>query len=60
MDDQNNNDYRKQRIENMEKLSELGFLSYKESFKRSGRLQDLLNEFSLNKEVFACGRIFNN
>ena len=35
MDDQNNNDYRKQRIENMEKLSELGFLSYKESFKRS-------------------------
>ena len=57
MDDQNNNDYRKQRIENMEKLSELGFLSYKESFKRSGRLQDLLNEFSLNKDVFACGRI---
>ena len=57
MEDQNNNDYRKQRIENMGKLSELGFLSYKESFKRCGKLQDLLNEFCLNKEVFACGRI---
>ena len=35
MEDQNNNEYRNQRIENMEKLSELGFSSYKENFNYS-------------------------
>ena len=57
MEDQNNNEYRNQRIENMERLSELGFSSYKENFKRSGRLKDLLNNFELNNPVSACGRI---
>ena len=57
MENLNNNEYRNQRIENMKKLSELGFSSYKENFKRSGMLVDLLNNFELDNPVSACGRI---
>ena len=45
------NEYRKQRIENMEKLKNFGYIPYNESFERSGRLDKLQKEFEVGKEL---------
>ncbi len=51
------NEYRQQRIENMEKLSEAGFPAFGEAFERTDRLDRLHDQFELEKPVIACGRI---
>lgn len=51
------NEYRQQRIENMEKLSEAGYPAFGEAFERTDRLDRLHEQFDLGKPVTACGRI---
>ena len=51
------NEYRKQRLENMEKLKDFGYIPYNESFERSDRLDKLQKEFEIGKSVSGCGRI---
>ena len=51
------NEYRQQRIENMEKLSEAGYPAFGEAFERTDRLDRLHEQFDLGKPVAACGRI---
>ena len=43
------NEYRKQRLENMEKLKDFGYIPYNESFERSDRLDKLQKEFEIGK-----------
>lgn len=51
------NEYRQQRIENMEKLSQAGYPAFGEAFERTDRLDRLHKQFDLGKPVAACGRI---
>ena len=51
------NEYRQQRIENMEKLSQAGYPAFGEAFERTDRLDRLHEQFDLGKPVAACGRI---
>ncbi len=51
------NEYRKQRIENMEKLAEAGFPPYGNAFERTATLEQLHADFEEGKQVKACGRI---
>lgn len=51
------NEYRQQRIENMERLEEAGYPAYGGAFERSERLDRLHEQFELDKPVRACGRI---
>ncbi|MFO7936170.1 MAG: lysine--tRNA ligase [Kiritimatiellia bacterium] len=50
------NEYRKQRINNMRKLEELGFKPYGEAFERT-RLSEIRKSFEEKKEVSAAGRL---
>lgn len=51
------NEYRQQRIENMNKLAEAGFPAYGSAFNRTGTLAELHANFELGNQVKACGRI---
>ena len=59
MSEENNistNEYREQRITNLNKLVELGFNPYGEAFERT-RLSDVKSAFEIDKEVTAAGRL---
>ena len=51
------NEYRQQRIENMNKLEEAGFPAFGKAFERTDRLEKLHADFEADKVVKACGRI---
>jgi len=51
------NEYRQQRIENMEKLAAAGFPAYGSAFERTGTLEKLHADFEEGGQVKACGRI---
>ncbi len=51
------NEYRQQRIENMEKLREAGYAPYGTAFPRSGALAELRAAFEEEAEVRAAGRL---
>jgi lysyl-tRNA synthetase class 2 len=51
------NEYRQQRIENMNKLEEAGFAPFGQAFERTDRLDKLHAGFEAGKVVKACGRI---
>lgn len=51
------NEYRQQRIKNMEGLRELGYEPFGRAFKRSGSLAELRESFEEGREVSAAGRL---
>ena len=51
------NEYRQQRIQNMEKLEAAGFPAFGQAFERTARLDELHAAFEEGKVVKACGRI---
>ena len=51
------NEYRQQRIENMEKLEAAGFPSFGKAFERTARLDELHATFEEGRTIKACGRI---
>jgi lysyl-tRNA synthetase class 2 len=51
------NEYRQQRIENMNKLEEAGFPAFGKAFERTARLDELHETFEEGRQVKACGRI---
>lgn len=51
------NEYRQQRIQNMEKLEAAGFPAFGKAFERTARLDELHASFEEGKVVKACGRI---
>lgn len=51
------NEYRQQRIENMNKLEEAGFPAFGQAFERTDNLAKLHADFEEGKQVKACGRI---
>lgn len=51
------NEYRQQRIENMNKLAEAGFPAFGKAFERTDRLDRLHDTFEEGRGVKACGRI---
>ncbi len=51
------NEYRQQRIENMNQLKEAGFPAFGKAFDRTARLDELNKTFELGRQVKACGRI---
>lgn len=51
------NEYRQQRIQNMDKLEDAGFPAFGKSFERTARLDELHAAFEEGKVVKACGRI---
>lgn len=51
------NEYRRQRIENMKQLEAAGYLAFGSAFKRTGTLAELTAMFEEGKTVSACGRI---
>ena len=54
---QNDNEYRQQRLKNMEELQGMGYESFGRAFERSGRLQELRKDFEEGKAVTAAGRL---
>jgi len=50
------NEYREQRLINLNKLSELGFQPYGEAFERT-RLSEVRESFEVDQEVVAAGRL---
>jgi lysyl-tRNA synthetase class 2 len=56
-EEQSGNEYRQQRIENMNQLKEAGFPAFGSAFERTARLDELHRTFELGKQVKACGRI---
>ncbi len=51
------NEYRQQRIENMNKLEEAGFPAFGKAFERTDSLEQLHADFEVDNVVKACGRI---
>ena len=51
------NEYRQQRIENMNQLTEAGFPAYGKAFDRTDTLEKLHADFEEGRQVKACGRI---
>ncbi len=51
------NEYRQQRIENMNKLDAAGFPSFGKAFERTARLDVMHAQFEAGQQVKACGRI---
>ncbi len=51
------NEYRQQRIENMDQLVEAGYPAFGQAFERTGRLIDLRETFEVGRQLKACGRI---
>ena len=56
-EDASGNEYRQQRIENMNHLEAAGFPAFGKSFERTDRLDRLHENFEIGKVVRACGRI---
>ncbi|NNJ70667.1 MAG: lysine--tRNA ligase [Kiritimatiellales bacterium] len=56
-EEQSGNEYRQQRIENMERLAEAGFPAFGKAFERTARIDELHAAFEEGKQVKACGRI---
>ncbi|MCF7848322.1 MAG: lysine--tRNA ligase [Kiritimatiellales bacterium] len=56
-EEQQGNEYRQQRIENMNKLEEAGFPAFGKAFERTARLDELHATFEEGREVKGCGRI---
>ena len=56
-EEQSGNEYRQQRIENMNQLEEAGFPAFGSAFERTARLDELHASFELGRQVNACGRI---
>jgi len=54
---QSDNEYRRQRIKNMEALQELGYTPFGRAFARSGRLAELRKTFEEGRAVTAAGRL---
>jgi len=55
--EQQSNEYRRQRIENMKKLEAAGFPAFGKAFERTARLDELHLNFEEGRQVKACGRI---
>jgi lysyl-tRNA synthetase class 2 len=51
------NEYRQQRIENMNKLEQAGFPAFGKAFERTARLDELHASFEEGRTAKACGRI---
>jgi len=51
------NEYRQQRIENMDQLATAGFPSFGKAFERTARLDELHATFEEGRQVKVCGRI---
>ena len=51
------NEYRQQRIENMNQLEAAGYPAFGKAFERTTRLSELHDTFELGRQVKACGRI---
>jgi lysyl-tRNA synthetase class 2 len=51
------NEYRQQRIENMNKLDAAGYPAFGKAFERTARLDELHAAFEEGRQVKACGRI---
>ncbi len=51
------NEYRQQRIENMQKLEEAGFPAFGKAFERTSNLAELNETFEVGRQVKICGRI---
>lgn len=51
------NEYRDQRIKNMEALAAAGYQPYGKAFSRTGRLEELHQQFEEEKSVTAAGRL---
>ncbi len=51
------NEYRQQRIKNMDALAEMGHQVFGQAFERSGRLKELRANFEVGKAVSAAGRL---
>ncbi len=51
------NEYRQQRIENMNQLEAAGFPAFGKAFERTARLDELHATFEEGRQVKACGRI---
>jgi lysyl-tRNA synthetase class 2 len=51
------NEYRQQRIENMNQLEAAGFPAFGKAFERTARLDELHATFEVGRPVKACGRI---
>ncbi|MCF7818426.1 MAG: lysine--tRNA ligase [Kiritimatiellales bacterium] len=56
-DELSGNEYRQQRIINMEQLAAAGFPAFGKAFERTARLDELHASFEEGKVVKACGRI---
>lgn len=57
MIEQTDNEYRQQRLEKMQKLSEMGYQPYGRAFNRTGSLKEIRSEFAEEKRVTAAGRL---
>ena len=51
------NEYRQQRIENMNQLAAAGFPAFGKAFERTARLDELHADFEEGRQVKVCGRI---
>lgn len=58
MSEINDNEYRVQRIKNMEKLREMGYNPFGRAFERTGSLAGIRAGFEPEKRVKAAGRLF--
>ncbi len=55
--DASDNEYREQRLANMQKLQEMGYTPFGHAFERTGRLADIRAEFADEKQITAAGRL---
>ena len=51
------NEFKEQRIENMRKLEEMGYLPFGQAFERTGRLSEIVDGFEEGKQVIIAGRV---
>jgi len=51
------NEFRDQRIANMNRLAELGYKPWGQTFERSGRLAEIIAGFEEHKKVSIAGRM---
>ncbi len=56
-EERSENEYRQQRIENMNQLESAGFPAFGKAFERTARLDELHADFEVDRQVKACGRI---
>ena len=56
-EEQSGNEYRQQRIENMNRLAEAGYAPFGQAFDRTANLETLNETFEVGRQVKACGRL---